>query len=116
MVVDHINTSTTHCIISTKMLLFQNIIGNISTNNSATKGSVFYGIRSMGNGDCFITNNNIGSRNYSNSIQIGGLETGNTNCIFYSVIKHQQIYYFCMCNPPYFDYSEEKNDNPHTVI
>jgi len=39
----------------------------------------------------------------------------NKEYIFYSVVKPQQIFYFSMCNPPYFDFSEEKNDNPHTV-
>ena len=39
----------------------------------------------------------------------------NINSIFYSVVKPKEIFYFCMCNPPYFDFTEEKSDNPHTV-
>ncbi len=39
----------------------------------------------------------------------------NEKYIFYSVVEPQEIIYFSMCNPPYFDYNEEKSDNPHTV-
>jgi len=39
----------------------------------------------------------------------------NEKFVFYSVVKPQEIFYFCMSNPPYFDFSEEKSDNPHTV-
>lgn len=41
----------------------------------------------------------------------------NLNCIFYSIVKPKEIFYFSLCNPPYFDIDDdEKNDNPHTVI
>jgi len=67
------------------ILINKNLIGNISTINSANKGSVFYGIRTIGNGDCLIKNNKIGSWSYSSTIQIGGTETGNASCIFYGI-------------------------------
>lgn len=44
------------------------------------------------------------------------IKQNNEKNIFYSVVKPKEIFYFCMCNPPYFDFSEEKSDNPHTVI
>lgn len=59
--------------------------------------------------------NNIINRNYLESF-IRVEKQNNENIIFYSVVKPHEIFYFCMCNPPYFDYSEEKSDNPHTVI
>lgn len=61
-----------------------------------------------------IANENIIKNNLADFISLEKQE--NINSIFYSVIKPKEIYSFSICNPPYFDISEEKEDNPHTVF
>lgn len=65
--------------------VYQNLIGNFLTSNLATNGYTFYAIRTMGNGDCSIKSNKIGSKIYPKTIQIGGVETTTGICLFYGI-------------------------------
>ena len=70
---------------SSTTLVQNNLIGDFITKSSATIGQTFYGIRTLGSGDCSISANKVGSYNTASCILVGGASTTSGASVFYGI-------------------------------
>lgn len=56
---------------------------------------------------------NVNLNNWSDSIELRRAEVGRILC---GVLKDDEEFAFCMCNPPFFESVEEKVPNPKTAL